>query len=67
MAILMKSADYAWTFGVCFLPILLMYYPLFGLALDRAKDGSWPAITLWIGNGFLLIVGAWLRHRVVQR
>jgi lipopolysaccharide export system permease protein len=67
MAILMKSADYAWTFGVCFLPILLMYYPLFGLALDRTKDGSWPAFTLWIGNAFLFIVGAILRHRVLQR
>jgi lipopolysaccharide export system permease protein len=67
MAILMKSADYAWTFGVCFLPILLMYYPLFGLALDRTKDDSWPAFTLWIGNAFLFIVGAILRHRVLQR
>jgi lipopolysaccharide export system permease protein len=63
-AILNKSADYAWTFGMCFIPIMLI--PLFGLALDRAKDGAWPASTLWIGNGFLFIVGTWLRHRVVN-
>jgi lipopolysaccharide export system permease protein len=65
-AILNKSADYAWTFGMCFIPIMLMYFPLFGLALDRAKDGAWPASTLWIGNAFLFVVGTWLRHRVVN-
>jgi len=65
-AILNKSADYAWTFGMCFIPIMLMYFPLFGLALDRAKDGAWPASSLWIGNAFLFVVGTWLRHRVVR-
>ena len=65
-AILNKSADYAWTFGMCFIPIMLMYFPLFGLALDRAKDGAWPASTLWIANAVLFAVGTWLRHRVVQ-
>ncbi|MFM8401612.1 MAG: LptF/LptG family permease, partial [Pirellula sp.] len=65
-AILNKSADYAWTFGMCFIPIMLMYFPLFGLALDRAKDGAWPASSLWIGNAFLFVVGTWLRHRVVK-
>lgn len=65
-AILNKSADYAWTFGICFIPIMLMYFPLFGLALDRAKDGAWPASSLWIGNAFLFVVGTWLRHRVVN-
>jgi lipopolysaccharide export system permease protein len=65
-AILNKSADYAWTFGMCFIPIMFMYFPLFGLALDRAKDGAWPASTLWIGNAFLFVVGTWLRHRVVN-
>ncbi|MFN5919017.1 MAG: LptF/LptG family permease [Planctomycetota bacterium] len=65
-AILNKSADYAWTFGMCFIPIMLMYFPLFGLALDRAKDGAWPASSLWIGNAFLFVVGTWLRHRVVN-
>ena len=67
IAILNRSADYAWTFGLCFMIMLLMYYPLFGLALDRTKDGEWPAVTLWLGNLFLFIVGAWLRHRVVYR
>jgi lipopolysaccharide export system permease protein len=65
MAILIRSADYAWTFGLCFVPILLIYYPLFGLALDRAKGGDWPAASLWIGNAVLFLLGTWLLRRVV--
>lgn len=66
MSILIRSADYAWTFGLCFVPILLIYYPLFGLALDRAKDGSWPPISLWLGNAVLLILGTLLLRRVLR-
>jgi lipopolysaccharide export system permease protein len=67
MSILIRSADYAWTFGLCFVPILLIYYPLFGLALDRAKDGSWPASSLWLGNVVLLFLGTMLMRRVVRQ
>ncbi len=66
MAILVRSADYWWSFGLCFLPILLIYYPLFGLALDRAKDGSWPAFSLWLGNVVLMLIGTWLMRKVVR-
>lgn len=67
MSILIRSADYAWTFGLCFVPILLIYYPLFGLALDRAKDGSWPPATLWLGNVVLLVLGTLLMRRVIRQ
>jgi lipopolysaccharide export system permease protein len=66
MSILIRSADYAWTFGLCFVPILLIYYPLFGLALDRAKDGAWPPVALWLGNGVLLVLGMFLMRRVLR-
>jgi lipopolysaccharide export system permease protein len=66
MSILIRSADYAWTFGLCFIPILLIYYPLFGLALDRAKDGSWPPASLWLGNVVLLVLGTVLLRRVMR-
>jgi len=66
MSILIRSADYAWTFGLCFIPILLIYYPLFGLALDRAKDGSWPPVSLWLGNAVLLILGTLMLRRVLR-
>lgn len=66
MAILIRSADYWWTFGVCFIPTLLVYYPLFGLALEFAKDGRWPASGLWLGNIALALIGTWMMRKVVK-
>lgn len=66
MAILIRSADYWWTFGVCFVPIMLIYYPLFGLALEFSKDGTWPAVTLWLGNVALALIGTWLMMKIIR-
>ena len=66
MAILIRSADYWWTFGVCFIPILLIYYPIFGLSLEFSKDGTWPASSLWLGNVALALIGTWLMRKVVK-
>ena len=66
MAVLIRSADYWWTFGVCFIPILLIYYPIFGLTLEFSKDGTWPASTLWLGNITLALIGTWLMRKVVR-
>ncbi|MEM7475233.1 MAG: LptF/LptG family permease [Planctomycetota bacterium] len=61
-AIWLKSADHWTSFGACFMPILLIYYPVFAVGLGNAKDGSWPPFTVWLGNVVLLLVGAfWLR------
>ena len=38
-AIRLRNADMWTTFGLCFLPILLVYYPLLMYGLDRAKSG----------------------------
>ncbi len=66
LAILIRSADYWWTFGVCFIPILLIYYPIFGLSLEFAKDGTWPASSLWLGNVTLALIGTWLMRKIVR-
>jgi lipopolysaccharide export system permease protein len=66
LAIWFRSADYWTTFGLCFLPILLLYYPFFAYGLDRAKDGSWPAFSVWLANLVLLAIGAWWMHRVYK-
>ncbi len=66
LAIWFRSADYWTSFGICFLPILVMYYPFFMYGLDRAKDGSWPAIGVWLGNLVMLGIGAYWMRRVYR-
>jgi len=66
LAIRQKTADIMTSFGVCFLPILIVYYPLFAFGLDRAKYGDAPPAIVWLGNLVCLAVGGWL-VRGVQR
>ncbi len=64
LAILRRSADYAATFGACFLPILLLYYPLFMVGVDQSKSGDWHPSSPWLANAVLLVVGAWMTRKV---
>lgn len=55
------------TFFLCFLPILLMYYPLALLILTLAKNGEIdPTFTIWIPNLVLLIAGTVILRRVLK-
>jgi lipopolysaccharide export system permease protein len=64
LAIRMRNSDLMTTFGICFLPILIVYYPLFAYGLDRAKNGALPPYCVWLGNLVCLAIGAWLLRRV---
>ena len=64
LAMIMKTSDYWTTFGMCFLPTLLIYYPLFILGLEQAKDGIIPPYSVWIGNMVLCGIGIALIARV---
>ena len=56
-----------WTsFGLCFLPILLLYYPLLMYGLDRAKSGALPPYCIWLGNLVLLGGSFWLLRKVMR-
>lgn len=66
MAIIRKSADYTATFAICFLPILLIYYPLFMLGVEKSKGGSWHPASPWIANVVLFALGAWMMRRVYR-
>ncbi|MCA9190131.1 MAG: LptF/LptG family permease [Planctomycetales bacterium] len=62
LSIYARTADHWTSFGVCFLPILLLYFPFFGMALEQSKGGGWPPISIWLANAILLFVGwFWLR------
>jgi lipopolysaccharide export system permease protein len=63
VAMRLGKADFWTTFGVCFLPIVLFYYPLFMVGLDGAKNGSLPSFAPWTGNLFCFACGSYLIYR----
>lgn len=64
MAVIAKTGDHWTTFGLCFLPTLLVYYPLFIFGLEQAKDGNVPPYGVWIGNVVLTGVAGLLMAKV---
>jgi lipopolysaccharide export system permease protein len=65
-AIQRRNADYVSNFGMCFIPIVFCYFPLFGACLNYAKAGSWPAFTIWLANVVCMFIG-WRLWRAVER
>jgi lipopolysaccharide export system permease protein len=66
LAVRLRNADYFTTFGICFLPILILYYPLFIIGLDGAKNGRLPPYSVWLGNLVCVVVGSLLYRGVVR-
>jgi lipopolysaccharide export system permease protein len=66
MAIRRRHAEFLASFFACFLPILLLYYPLLVIGLDQAKNGALPPIAVWTGNVVFALWGLWLLRRVVR-
>jgi lipopolysaccharide export system permease protein len=66
MAIQLRNSDILKSFSLCFLPILIIYYPLMMVGLDRAKEGSIPPYFVWSGNVLLSLWGIWLLRRVLR-
>ena len=66
LAIKLRTVDFWTTFGVCFLPILIVYYPFMMFGVDRAKSGEMPPYGVWLGNVILLLAGVWLLRRAIR-
>ncbi|MCA9246086.1 MAG: LptF/LptG family permease [Planctomycetales bacterium] len=66
MAIRRKNGEFLTSFFYCFLPVLIVYYPLLALAVDRAKSGAFPPQAVWLGNIALVVWGVWLARRVLR-
>ena len=67
VALRLKTANYATAFAVCFIPILLLYYPLFMVGLEGAKNGTMPPYAAWLGNLACVTIGAWLMFQEFRR
>lgn len=66
LAIRLRNSDFLTTFFACFLPILLVYYPLLMFGVDYAKAGRVPPVTVWLGN-VVLFAAAWHMISRVKR
>ena len=66
MAIRLRNSDVLTSFFLCFLPILVVYYPLLAFGLDRAKSGTMNPQLVWLANLALAAWGLWLLRRVVR-
>lgn len=63
-AIWFNKADYTAAFFTCFLPVLIVYYPLFMFGLEGAKSGVVSPIFAWTGNVALGVVGFWFLKEI---
>jgi len=66
MAMRRKNGDALASFFLCFLPILLVYYPFLITGVSRAKSGALPPYSVWAANAIFLIWGAWLMRKVIR-
>lgn len=66
MAIRRRHGEFWGSFFACFLPILLVYYPMLVGCVDQAKDGNIPPQAVWLGNLVLAAWGVWLMRRVIR-
>jgi lipopolysaccharide export system permease protein len=64
VAVWMRQSEFIASFFICFLPILIVYYPLLAVSVDQAKDGAIPPQSVWLGNFLLSLAGVWLLRRV---
>jgi lipopolysaccharide export system permease protein len=64
VAVWLRFSEFIASFFICFLPILVVYYPLLAVSVDQAKDGGLPPQSVWLGNILLSLVGIWLLRRV---
>lgn len=66
LALRMRNAEFWTVFFMCFLPILLVYYPLLMVGVDQAKVGKLPPESVWLANGIMLIWGLWTMRKVIR-
>jgi lipopolysaccharide export system permease protein len=66
VAILFQRGDFLSAFISCFLPIILLYYPLLMWGFNLSKEGIWPPIVLWGGNAMLVAFSVYAFHRVLR-
>jgi len=66
-AILMARNQFLTSFLFCFVPILIVYYPISMMSLNLSKTGSVdPAWAVWAANGLVGLIASYFLRRVLQ-
>jgi len=66
VAIRRRNATVMGSFFLCFLPVLLVYYPLLAFGVQQAKNGTLPPYVVWLGNVVMLAAGLWILRKVLR-
>ena len=64
ISILLHRSDFWTIFALCFIPILVIYYPLIMIGVGYAKSGELPPYSVWLGNIVMLFAGVYLIQRI---
>jgi lipopolysaccharide export system permease protein len=64
LSIWMRRSDFFSSFFACFLPILLLYYPLLTFGLQQAKNGTLPPMCVWTANLGIGLIGLWFLRQI---
>ena len=66
LASILRRTDFISTFGMCFGPILVIYYPIFGYFLNSAKNGAVHPVSIFVADAVCILAG-WYLYRYVKR
>lgn len=62
-----SKSDYLSAFITCFLPIVVIYYPMLLCGINMGKGGSVnPAISVWVADGLMAVAALVLFRRLVR-
>ena len=64
LSIRMRKSDFWTIFAVCFIPILLAYYPLLMFGVGQAKSGAMPPFIVWLGNLVMIVIGLFMINQM---
>ena len=65
-AVLQAKRQFLTSFFMCFLPILLVYYPMVLLLMNLSKHESVPPVTIWVANLLILIAAGIVIRKVLR-
>jgi len=64
LAIWMRKSDFFSSFFACFIPILIVYYPLMTFGFNQAKAGALPPMSVWLANVGIGLAGLWFLRQI---